>query len=260
MEINVNSLSGESSGKIELPEIFAEEIRPDVIKRAVLSAQSSRVQPKGAFRRAGMNTSAETPPKGSGSTRVRRVKGRRYQAAGRGAWAPFTSGGRRAHPPKAEEKRGEEVNKKEKDLAICSAISATKEKDLVSSRGHVTNGIDNFPIVVENKFEEINKTREVKDVLENLGVWGDVERAKKGQTVRAGKGKTRGRRYRRKVGPLLVVGEDRGIIRGARNLPGVDVAIPEEVNAELLAPGGDPGRLTIWTESAIEKINRRFFS
>lgn len=260
MEIDVNSLSGESSGKIELPEIFEEEIRPDVIKRAVLSAQSSRVRPKGANPRAGMETSAETPPKGSGSTRVRRVKGRRYQAAGRGAWAPFTYGGRSAHPLKAEEKRGEGINKKEKNLAICSAISATKDKDLVSSRGHVIEGIDDLPIIVENEFEDIEKTREVKDALEKLGVWEDVERAKKGQTVRAGRGKARGRRYRKKVGPLLVVGEDRGIIRGARNLPGVDVVLPEQINAELLAPGGDPARLTVWTESAIEKINRRFFS
>lgn len=260
MEINVSSLSGESSGKIKLPKIFEKEIRSDVIKRAVLSAQSSRVQPKGAHPRAGMNTSAETPPKGSGRTRVRRVKGRRYQAAGRGAWAPFTYGGRRAHPPKAEEKKGEEVNKKEKDLAICSAISATKERDLVSSRGHAIRGVDNLPLIVENEFEEIEKTREVKDVLEKLGVWNDVERVKEGQTVRAGKGKARGRRYRKKVGPLLVVGENRGIIRGARNIPGVDVVLSDEVNAELLAPGGDPGRLTIWTESAIEKINRRFSS
>lgn len=258
MDATINSLSGETTKKIELPKIFEEGIRPDVIKRAVLSAQSSRIQPKGSDPRAGMETTAETPQKGSGLTRVRRVKGRRYHAAGRGAWAPFTSGGRRAHPLKSEEERKENVNKKEKDLAIRSAISATKELNMVSSRGHEVDGVDSLPIVVENKFEDIEKTREVKKALEKLGVWNDVVRVKRSRTVRAGRGKSRGRRYRQGVGPLLIVGEDGGIIRGSRNIPGVDVILTEEINAELLAPGGVPGRLTVWTESAIEKIGGRF--
>lgn len=260
MDIGVSSLSGEMANRIELPEIFEEEIRPDLIKRAVLSAQSSRVQPKGTNSRAGMETTAETPPKGSGRTRVRRVKGRGYRAAGRGAWAPFTAGGRRAHPPKSEEKVKEDINRKEKDLAVRSAISATKEGNMVSSRGHVVNGVDNLPVVVEDKLEGIEKTREVKETLEKLGVWRDVERVKEGHSIRAGRGKTRSRRYRQKVGPLLIVGEDKGIVRGSRNIPGVDVVLVEEVNAELLAPGGKPARLTVWTESAIEKVNRRFSS
>lgn len=258
MKVKVNSLEGKETKQIELPEVFDEEVRTDVIKRAVISAQSARIQPKGASSRAGMDTSAETPPKGSGRTRVRRIKGRGYNAAGRGAWAPFTAGGRRAHPLKSEEKRREEVNKKEKDLAIRSVISATKDIDTVSSRGHDVDGVDSLPIVVSNDFEEIEKTREVKEVMEDLGVWKDVERAKDGRTIRSGKGKMRGRSYRSKVGPLLVVGEDRGIGRGSRNIPGVDLFSADEIDTELLAPGGDPARLTVWTESAIEKIGRRF--
>lgn len=258
MKIEVSSLDGKATKQIELPKLFEEDVRPDIIKRAVLSAQSSRVQPKGSNPRAGMETTAETPPKGSGSTRVPRVKGRGYHAAGRSAWTPFAKGGRRAHPLKSEEKNREDINKKEKNLAIRSAISATKDSDMVSSRGHKINGLENLPLVVENELEEIKKTQEVKEVMEKLGVWEDVERVKNGRNIRSGRGKTRGRVYKKKIGPILVVGEDQGIIRGARNIPGVDVVLADELNTELLAPGGDPARLTIWTESALEKITGRF--
>lgn len=257
MKVEVKNLEGKAEEQADLPEVFEEGVRPDIIKRAVISAQSSRIQSKGSSPRAGMDTTAETPSKGSGQTRVRRVKGRGYHAAGRSAWAPFTVGGRQAHPPKSEEDRSEKVNKKEKRLAIRSAISATKEPNLVSSRGHVVDGIEGFPLVLEDDFEGLKKTREVQEVLEGLEVWSDVERVKDSRTIRAGKGKSRGRPYKKGVGPLLVVGEDKGIFRAARNIPGVDLVTVDQLNAELLAPGGSPGRLTIWTESALEKVNRR---
>lgn len=258
MDTDVFSLKGDAKKKVELPRVFGEEVRPDVIRRSVLSAQSSRIQPKGSDQRAGMETTAETPPKGSGSTRIRRIQGRGYHAAGRGAWAPNTAGGRVAHPPKSEEKEGESLNRKERIFSIKSAISATHDKNRILSRGHEAEEIENLPLVVEDEFETIDKTKEVKEVLENIGVWPDVERVKKGRNIRSGRGKSRGRKYREKVGPLLIVGEDRGIFRGSRNIPGVEAALVDELNSELLAPGGDPARLTIWTESAIEQLSRRF--
>ena len=83
-------------------------------------------------------------------------------------------------------------------------------------------------------------------------------RAKEGKRIRAGRGKTRGRKYKKVKGPLLVVGEDQGISLGARNHAGVDVVVVENLNAELLAPGTHPGRLTIYTKSAVEKLGGLF--
>ena len=176
MKIEVNTTNGEEERKVDLPSVFQWDVRPDIIKKAVLSAQSSRIQPKGTNPRAGMETTAETPQKGSGQTRVRRIKGRRYHAAGRGAWAPFTYGGRRAHPPKSKEDRSEGINKKEKNLAVRSAISATKDLETVLSRGHKVDGIEKLPLVYEDVLEEVKKTREVKEIMEDLGVWNDVAR------------------------------------------------------------------------------------
>lgn len=257
-KVKINSLEGEKTGETDLPSIFEEEIRPDVIKKSVLSSQSSKKQPKGADSRAGMKTTAETPPKGSGQTRVRRIQGRRYHAAGRATWAPFTVGGRRTHPPKAEEKSGEGINKKEKNFALRTAISATKIFDLISSRGHEVDGEENFPIIVEDELEKIKKTHEVKNLLEKLGLWDDVKRVKNGRKIRSGKGKARGRKYKQGAGPLFIVSEDRGIKRAARNIPGVDVALVEQLNVVDLAPGGHPARLTVWSESALEELDRRF--
>jgi len=252
--VHVYSLEGKPAEEMDLPPVFGEDIRPDLIKRAVISAQTARIQPWGADTMAGKRTSAHTWGKGHGVARVQRVKGSRSPAAGLGAFSPQTVGGRRAHPPKIERVLHERINRKERRLAIRSAIAATKEKKLVESRGHVVQKIPEFPIVVADDAEEIKKTKQAKELLERLGVWPDVERVMNSRRVRAGRGKMRGRRYRQAVGPLIVVSQERGVELGAGNLPGVDVVKVESLGAEDLAPGGVPGRLAIWTKSAVQKL------
>ena len=254
MRVHVYSLDGKPVEEIELPPVFEEELRPDVIRRAVISAQTARLQPWGVDTMAGKRTSAETWGKGHGVARVRRVKGSRSPAAGKGAFAPHTTGGRKAHPPKVERVLYESINRKERQLAVRSAIAATKEKKLVRSRGHVVSGIAELPIVVSDELEGIKKAKQTREVLQKLGMWQDVKRVVQSRRVRAGKGKMRGRRYRQAVGPLIVVSRDQGIKLGASNLPGVEVATVSNLNAERLAPGGVPGRLTVWTKSAVQKL------
>lgn len=260
MKIKVFSLEGQPLEEIELPPVFDMELRPDVIGRAVLAAQTARLQPWGVDEMAGKRTSAETWGKGFGVSRVRRVKGTRYPAAGRGAISPHTVGGRQAHPPKVEKVLRERINKKERRLAIRSAIAATKEKKIVASRGHIIDHITELPVVVSDEFEGTKKANEVKGVLQKLGLWNDVKRVNKSKRVRAGRGKMRGRKYKWAVGPLIVVSEDKGIGRGARNLPGLEVVRVTGLNAEVLAPGGTPGRLTLWTRGAIQKLAGGLFT
>ena len=247
-------MDGKPVEEIELPPVFEEELRPDVIRRAVISAQTARLQPWGVDTMAGKRTSAETWGKGHGVARVRRVKGSRSPAAGKGAFAPHTAGGRKAHPPKVERVLYERINRKERQLAVRSAIAATKEKQLVSSRGHIVSGIAELPVVVSDELEGLKKAKQTREVLQKLGMWQDVKRVVQSRRVRAGKGKMRGRRYRQAVGPLIVVSRDQGIKLGASNLPGVEVATVSNLNAERLAPGGVPGRLTVWTKSAVQKL------
>ena len=111
-----------------------------------------------------------------------------------------------------------------------------------------------FPIILSDEFQTLKKTNETKSVFENLGIWPDIIRAKTGRKIRSGKGKLRGRKYKRPRGPLIVIYEDEGIIKAARNHPGVDIIHVNNLNTESLAPGGHPGRLTIWVKSAIEYL------
>lgn len=257
-KVNVYSLEGNIIDEIELPDIFYEEFRPDLIKRAVISSQTARIQPWGANPLAGKRTSAESFGAGRGVAMVRRIKGSRHPAASKAAFAPQAVGGRRAHPPKPQKIIHEKINKKERRFAIRSAIAATANKNLVENRGHKIENIPQIPFVVDDELCKVKKTKDTREIFKKLGIMDDVVRAKTKRKIRAGKGKMRGRKYKSPKGPLIVVGEDKGISLGARNHPGVDVVTVENLNAELLAPGTHAGRFTIYTRSAIEKLNDLF--
>jgi large subunit ribosomal protein L4e len=66
----------------------------------------------------------------------------------------------------------------------------------------------------------------------------------------------RGKAKRFAVGPLFVVGEDKGLGKAARNLTGVDVVEAKNLNVRVLAPGTDAGRLTVWSESALKVLDQ----
>ena len=247
MQATIYTLEGDDGGELDLPEVFETTYRPDLIRRAVLAAQANRKQAYGADEYAGMRTPAESFGSGRGMAHVPRE-------GGRGRRVPQTVGGRRAHPPKAAKDQGLDLNDKERAFAIRSAIAATADADLVRERGHEFDADLDLPLVVDDEFEDLTRTRDVVEVLEALGISADIERANEA-TVRAGRGKTRGRKYRRPTSILFVTSEEPS--RGARNLAGADVTTASNLNAEDLAPGTHPGRLTVWTESAIAEVRDR---
>ncbi|MEM2122952.1 MAG: 50S ribosomal protein L4, partial [Candidatus Bathyarchaeia archaeon] len=221
--IKVYGLEGKALRTVRLPDVFYTPVRYDLIRRAVVAQQSHGFQPKGRDPMAGKRTTAESYGVGHGLARVPRVKGERYRKSGQAAFAPGTVGGRLAHPPKSEKRIEKKINRKERLLALKAALAATADKKIVSLRGHVFNVKRGLPIVVSDEFEGVSKAGEAVKVLEKLGVGGDLERVKGSVKERAGKGKRRGRRLKRAVGPLIVVAKDRGISRAVRNLPGVDL-------------------------------------
>ncbi len=244
-------LQGKANGKVDLPAVFDTPLRPDVIKRAVLAIQSNRIQPQGRDPMAGKKTTAESRGTGSGTARIPRVKG----GSGRAAFAPGTMKGRAAHPPRAEKVIVKNIPKKEAKLALTSAIAATATKDVVASRGHKIENVLGLPLVVDDAFEALTKAKEVEDAFATLGLADDVVRVRDSRNIRAGKGKSRGRRIKQAVGPLIVVVEGKGLVNAASNLPGVEVTTVNNLNTEMLAPGTHPGRLTVWTSGAIAKLN-----
>jgi large subunit ribosomal protein L4e len=265
MKVSVFDLNGKEIGKVELPKVFEEPVREDLILRAFLATMSKKRQPYGADIFAGKRTSAHY----HGSRRITRpeVKMMDREMARlprihskapphmlfEARLVPQARKGREAHPPKVEKIWEQKINKKEKRKAIRSAIAATAKKELVLKRGHKAEGIKELPIVVEDKIQEISKTKDLVDFLKKIGLEKEIERIKR-KKIRAGKGKARGRKYKRRVGPLIVITQDKGISKAAKNLPGLSVCRVENLSAEKLAPGAMPGRLTIFAKSALEKL------
>ena len=244
-------LQGKSTGKITLPIVFSTPLRPDVIKRAVLAIQSNRRQKQGRDPMAGKKTTAESRGTGSATARVPRIK----SGSGRAAFAPSTVKGRQPHPPRAEKLILRDIPKKEAKLALTSAIAATAQKETVTSRGHKIGTVSQFPLVVEDALEGLTKAKEVEDAFTSLGITEDLTRVRDSRSVRAGKGKRRGRKMKQAVGPLIVVVDGKSLIKAASNLPGVQITTVVNLNTEMLAPGTHPGRLTVWTNGAIQKLN-----
>ena len=255
---------GQEKGNIELPIQFKESTRKDLIKRAVEVIQANKKQAHGAKPDAGMRASAELSRRrhkyrgsyGHGISRVPRKilsrNGTRMNWVG--AVAPGTIGGRKAHPPKAEKILKKTINIKERKKAIRSALSASINKELIKERGHILP--DNYPFIIDNDLEKIDKTKNVKKILETLGFKDELNRTSV-KKIRAGKGKRRGRKYKTKKGPLIVVSKQCKLQKSATNITGLDIVKVNNINCELLAPGTKIGRLTLFTENSIKEIKEK---
>ncbi len=247
---NVYSVKGEVSGTIDVPEVFASEYRPDIIKKAILAAAANKRQPYGPSPTAGMRHSVSTWGKGRGTARVQRVHDGRKATE-----SPNNVSGRRAHPPVPERIWARKVNKKELKIARLSALAATGCADCVKARGHQFDDSVSFPVVLEDDFQNVSSTKQVSEIFDLIGIGYDVERAKDGTKIRAGRGKMRNRKYRTPVSVLVVVSDrEAPIFKSASNLPGVEIETVGTLNTSILAPGGDAGRLTVYTKSAIAQI------
>ena len=252
--VPIYDLEGNEVSKIELPKVFNYEVREDIIKRAYLSALTARIQPQGRDPMAGKRTTAESWGVGYGIARVPRVKGERHPRAASAAFVTMAVGGRRAHAPTVEKVIHEKINKKERRLAIKSAIAATANRDFVIKRGHLLPQKLSLPVIVKKDIENIETTKQAKELLMKLGLWDDVMRVYKRIKIKAGKGKMRGRRYKEGKSLLIVLSGKCKALKAFRNLPGVTVAYVDNLSVIHLAPGGVPGRLTLWSEEAIKML------
>ncbi len=257
MKVNVYDLEGKVVEQIELPSFFEEEVREEIIRRAVLSEESKLLQPKGSYRWAGMETSAHYRGRkdsfGSLKNRGQAMLPREF--FGKGIWGrvrriPSAVGGRRAHPPKPWKKIVELINKKEWLKALKSALSSSALLDLVKKK----HKVETSPIVVVDEFEDLKKTKEVLAFL-NKFLAEDLERAKQGKKRKTG--------VRRKRKSKVVIYPKSALIittkelKAAKNIPGIDAVLVRELEVRHLAPGTNPGRALIITKKALKELENR---
>merc|ERR1712015_147734 len=240
---------------LHLPAVFKAPIRPDIVSFVHDKMMKNSRQAYSVNVRAGKQSSAASWGTGRAMARIPRVKGGGTQRSGQGAYGNMCRGGRMFAPTKTWRRWHRKVNTAQKRYAMCSAIAATGVPALVMAKGHVISGINEVPLVVSDKVQAFQKTKEAVAFLRRNKAWADVAKVYATRRMRAGKGKLRNRRTVQKKGPLVIYAEDQGLTKAFRNIPGVDCIQVTNLNLLKLAPGGHVGRFCIWTEGAFKKLD-----
>lgn len=264
MKGNILDINGKKKKEIELPNCFNESIRTDLVQKMI---EAKKVwQPYSPSPVAGNQYSASGVLKhhrkvwksqyGRGMSRIPRkqMSRRGSQFNWVGATVPNTRGGRRAHPPRAISMMSlPNLNKKELKMALASAIAATANSKLLIKRysSLESKNYTNLPIIVESNFIK-PKIKEVLSELKAILPNELFNLAIKKRSLRSGRGKLRGRKYKKTAGLLLVIGNEENLKTTA-----FDVQKVKTLGVNDLAKGG-LGRLTIYTEKAIKDLGEKF--
>jgi large subunit ribosomal protein L4e len=246
-------------GKVPLPEVCQAPIRLDIVQFVHDQISKNIRQAHGVKSNAGMQHSAESWGTGRAVARIPRVSGSGTNRSGQGAFGNMCRKGRMFAPLKTWRRWHRKVNLKQKRHAVASALAASAITPLVLARGHRISNIPNLPLVVDDKVEGIEKTKEVLSFFKRIGALEDVERVADSRALRPGIGKLRNKRFKIRRGPLFIYSnENANVIRAVKNVPGVDICNVHRLNLKQLAPGGHLGRFIIWTESAFKALNKVF--
>ncbi len=260
MKAKILNIEGKEKGNIDLPEIFGKKIRDDIIAKVIETKKTQH--PYSPSPVAGKQYSAKgkivhrrkvwRSGYGRGQSRVPRkiFSQRGSQFNWEAAEVPHSRGGMRTHPPKIlhflKRKR---INKKELKKAFESAMSATANSKKIAEKysSIEENELKNLPFIIESKIISLNTKQRKKALKEILGekIYSKISLSKK---VRAGKGKSRGRKYKANRGLLFVVGKEEKI--KTKEFESVPL---NELKIEDIAEGG-AGRLTLYTEEAIKEL------
>ena len=258
-KLNILDIEGKKIREITT-ELFEEPIRQDIIFK-VVEAEKIR-QPYAPKQYAGMARSASgsvmhtrhdwKTDRGKGLSRYPKKKmwRRGTQFSWVAAIIPSARGGRRAHPPKVA-RRELKINKKELLKALLSSLTYVSSVDQIKKKYFSISEKKielKFPLIVEDKILALNSKEFLKSLKSILGELYSISIQKK--TVRAGKGKSRGRKYKKNAGLLLVIGNEEKI-----KITGIDVAHSNKLTVSDLADCG--ARLTIFTEKSIKDLEKR---
>jgi len=258
--VQVRATADGKAVNLPLPAVFKAPIRPDIVHFVHTNMNKNKRQAYAVSDKAGHQHSAESWGTGRAVARIPRVSGGGTSRSGQAAFGNMVRKGHMFAPTKIWRKWHRKINTNQKRYAVVSAIAASALPSLVLARGHRVEQVPEIPLVVDNTWESIQKTKAAVEALKKIGAFADVEKVQHTKTIRAGGGKARNRRYVQRRGPLVVYGEDKGVSRAFRNLPGVEIANVESLNLLQLAPGGHLGRFIIWTESAFKKLHGIFGS
>ncbi len=261
MKITILDIEGKKKGEL-ITNIFDGKIRYDIMQRVVEAEK--RKHPYAPFYLAGKQASASGKIRhtrrkwktaaGRGISRIpRKIFWRRgTQFYWQGATISSARGGRRSHPPKIlsiiKEKK---INKKERKLAFLSALALTVSVNELKGKYKTLEGKEikiKLPIIIEKKILKLKTKDFLKSLKKVLDELADI--AVKKKSIRAGRGKTRGRRYKKTAGLLFVIGN-----KEEKKIKGIEVKKANQVSVSDLASNG--ARLTVYTQDAVKELENK---
>lgn len=134
------------------------------------------------------------------------------------------------------------------------------------ARGHQIMSVAEVPLVIDSQVLEAGaaaKTAGSVALLNAVGAGEDIAKVKGSKKLRAGKGKLRGRRHRQRRGPLVIYDpavDGKDLVKGFRNIPGVETCPVTALNLLQLAPGGHLGRFIVWSSAAFKALDEIYGS
>merc|ERR1711993_94654 len=175
--ISVYNEKGEATeSNITLPAVFKAPIRPDIVNFVHFEMLKNTRQAYAVSEGAGHQTSAESWGTGRAVARIPRVRGGGTHRSGQGAFGNMCRGGRMFAPTKTWRRWHRKINTNQRRYAITSAIAATGVPALVMSKGHRIEEINEVPLVLSDKVEELKKTKEAVILLKKLNAYDDVQK------------------------------------------------------------------------------------
>lgn len=159
-----------------MPAVFTAPIRTDIVQFVHTNIRKNKRQPYAVSRLAGHQTSAESWGTGRAVARIPRVRGGGTHRSGQGAFGNMCRGGRMFAPTKPWRRWHRRVNVNQRRYALVSAIAASGVPALVQSKGHIIDGVSEFPLVVSDKVQEITKTKQAVVFLRRMKIWADIQK------------------------------------------------------------------------------------
>ena len=249
---------GEIKESVPLPAVLTAPIRLDIVRFVHDNLAKNKRQAYAISEWTGHQHSAESWGTGRAVARIPRISGSGTGRAAQGAFGNMCRSGRMFAPTKIWRRWHRKVNLKQKRHAVAAALAASAVPALVMARGHQIDQVIEIPLVLDG-LEKIERTKELLTVLKNYGIDDDLQRSAKSVTLRAGRGKSRNRRFTVRRGPLIVYEEENApVLRAFRNIPGVDAVSVHKLSILKLAPGGTLGRLVIWSSKAFSALDHIF--
>lgn len=124
----------------------------------------------------GHQTSAESWGTGRAVARIPRVRGGGTHRSGQGAFGNMCRGGRMFAPTKTYRRWHRKVNVNQRRYALVSAIAASGVPALVQSKGHIIDGVSEFPLVVADDVQKLQKTKQAVAFLRHMKIWADIQK------------------------------------------------------------------------------------